>query len=370
MSIGTTIKRLRRERDITQEQLAEYLGISTGAVSQWECDRTAPDITQLPLLANIFDVSADELLEIGGKKKEEIIKVFLQQYDEFSNKGDHMSKFNLTKEMYKKYPNDYHVIGKYISELFNDPNYSEEPFGEEVHKNELYKLCGAIMDRCTIQEIRYSAMSILSILYTNDGLIDKAKEMCEQFPESVYDTVSEQYEQLYCRCDNDKYIEFIKKNLRYTTGHLTNKIINLGMFATQNADEKIRAFRKCLNLIDLIYDDGDYGFACYHVGYINCLLAKVYYNLKKIDTAALYLEKGLHFCKLYDELPKIVKHTSLLLKDDEEDLSTVYNASRMNCVALMLNVFNEGITDTPVQPELAAILNKYAPYAKNIEFTQ
>ena len=60
MSIGTTIKRLRRERDITQEQLAEYLGISTGAVSQWECDRTAPDITQLPLLANVFDVSADE----------------------------------------------------------------------------------------------------------------------------------------------------------------------------------------------------------------------------------------------------------------------------------------------------------------------
>ena len=73
MSIGTTIKRLRRERSITQEQLAEYLGISTGAVSQWECDRTAPDITQLPLLANIFDVSADELLEIGGKKKEEVI---------------------------------------------------------------------------------------------------------------------------------------------------------------------------------------------------------------------------------------------------------------------------------------------------------
>ena len=88
MSIGTTIKRLRRERSITQEQLAEYLGISTGAVSQWECDRTAPDITQLPLLANIFDVSADELLEIGGKKKEEVIRSFLRKYDELSNKGD------------------------------------------------------------------------------------------------------------------------------------------------------------------------------------------------------------------------------------------------------------------------------------------
>ncbi len=59
MSIGATIKRPRRERSITQEQLAEYLGIGTGAVSQWECDRTAPDTTQLPLLASIFDVSAN-----------------------------------------------------------------------------------------------------------------------------------------------------------------------------------------------------------------------------------------------------------------------------------------------------------------------
>ena len=87
MSIGTTIKRLRRERDITQEQLAEYLGISTGAVSQWECDRTAPDITQLPLLASVFDVSADELLEIDGKKKDEIIQVFLKSMMNFQTKA-------------------------------------------------------------------------------------------------------------------------------------------------------------------------------------------------------------------------------------------------------------------------------------------
>ncbi len=366
MSIGTTIKRLRRERSITQEQLAEYLGISTGAVSQWECDRTAPDITQLPLLANIFNVSADELLEIDGKKKDEIIQMFLDKYDEFSNKGDLMSKFDLTKEMYRKYPNDYHVIEKYILELFNDPNYPEEPLGEAVHKNELYKLCDNVLEHCTIQKIRYTAADIISVLYINDGLIDKAKEMYEQFPESIYDTVSELYEQMYCRCDNNKYIEFVKKNLRYTTEHLVNKIRNFGTFVAQNADEKICAYQKCLALIDLVYDDGDYGFACYYIGHINCLLAKVYYNLKKLDTAAFYLEKGLHFSKLYDEQQKIVKHTSLLLKDDEEDLSMVYHTSRMNCVSLMIKVFKEGLTDSSVQSELSAILNKYAPYSNNI----
>ncbi len=366
MSIGTTIKRLRRERSITQEQLAEYLGISTGAVSQWECDRTAPDITQLPLLANVFDVSADELLEIDGKKKDEIIQVFLDKYDELSNKGDLMSRFDLTKEMYRKYPNDYRIIEKYISELFNDPNHPNEPLGEEVHKDELFKLCENILENCTIQRIRYTATDILSVLYINEGLIDKAKEMYEQFPESIYDTVPELYEQMYCRCDNDKYIEFTKKNLRNTTDHLINKIRNLGTFAMQDTEEKIQVFKKCLHLIELIYDDGDYGFSCYHIGYIHCLIAKQYYKLGDTENVVLHLEKGLYFSKVYDELPKIVKHTSLLLKDDEEDLSTVYHGSQMNCVALMINVFNEGLTDTPVQSEISAILNKYVLYAKNI----
>lgn len=365
MSIGATIKKLRRERSITQEQLAEYLGISTGAVSQWECDRTSPDISQLPLLANIFDVSADELLEIDVKRKGELIEAFLRQYDALSNKGDHVAKFNLTEEMYQKFPNDDRICEKYIRELYNDPNYPEEPLGYEVHKTELYKLCTAILDHCTVQSIRYYAMSILSKLYINDGLIDQAKQMCEQFPDSVYDTVSEQYEQLYCRCDHDRYIEFTKKNLRHTAEHLINKIRNLGMFAIQAPDEKIQVYKKCLELIALIYDDGDYGFVCFHVGYIHCLLAKVYCELKDIHTAALHLEKALQFSKQYDELPKIVKHTSLLLKDDEEDLSKVYHASRANRVACTMNVFREGLSDAHFQSELSAILNKYAPYAKN-----
>ena len=57
MTIGSTIRQLRQEQDITQEQLAEALGITSRAVSQWECDRTPPDISQIPALANFFDVT-------------------------------------------------------------------------------------------------------------------------------------------------------------------------------------------------------------------------------------------------------------------------------------------------------------------------
>jgi transcriptional regulator with XRE-family HTH domain len=79
MSIGTTIKKLRKEKGITQEQLAEYLGITSRAVSQWECDRTAPDISQLPALANIFEVSADVLLEIDVTQKEKRIEEIIKE---------------------------------------------------------------------------------------------------------------------------------------------------------------------------------------------------------------------------------------------------------------------------------------------------
>lgn len=54
MSFGTIIKKLRRERDLTQEELAENLSISPQAISRWETDVAMPDISLLPILCNYF----------------------------------------------------------------------------------------------------------------------------------------------------------------------------------------------------------------------------------------------------------------------------------------------------------------------------
>ena len=62
MNIGPTIKRLRRQKDMTQEQLAQLLCVSSAAVSKWEAGNTYPDITMLFPLAQIFSVSIDELM--------------------------------------------------------------------------------------------------------------------------------------------------------------------------------------------------------------------------------------------------------------------------------------------------------------------
>ncbi len=333
MSIGTTIKRLRRERNMTQEKLADYLGITARAISQWECDRTSPDISQLPVLASVFNVSADVLLEIDGGKREEEINTFLSEYDRLSHEGKLKEKFESTNCMYKKYPNDFRIVEKYLYELFNDPNYPKEPFGEEVHKEELYKLCGEILDRCTVQKIRYSAMGVLTVLYLNDGMIKRAEEICKEFPASYYDTSEECLEQLYIRSDSGKYETYIKKNIRNCAEHLINKIRNFGTFVAKTNDEKISAYRKCLDLIELMNEDGDYGFAHYHYGHISCLLAKHCYRNGDRLNAELFLKQGLIHSKKYDELPEKYCHTSLLMCGDTEDLNDVYNTTPLNRLA-------------------------------------
>ena len=65
-TLGKRIAALRHEKEMTQEELAEKIGVTSQAVSKWENDQTCPDITLLPLLAKILGVSVDELL--SGKK--------------------------------------------------------------------------------------------------------------------------------------------------------------------------------------------------------------------------------------------------------------------------------------------------------------
>ena len=59
--LGNNILRLRKENDLTQEELAHVLGITYQAVSKWETGVSCPDVSTLPLLADLFGVSIDEL---------------------------------------------------------------------------------------------------------------------------------------------------------------------------------------------------------------------------------------------------------------------------------------------------------------------
>ena len=77
MTIGKRIAALRKEKGLTQEELAEMTGVSGQAVSKWENDQTCPDISLLPQLARILGVTVDELL-CGKQETEPAVQILPQ----------------------------------------------------------------------------------------------------------------------------------------------------------------------------------------------------------------------------------------------------------------------------------------------------
>lgn len=85
-TLGMMISSLRKEKGMTQLELAEKMGVTDKAVSKWERDLSFPDINSIPKLAEIFEVSVDELMQvktdtkdnIGRNKIEEVMDVVLK----------------------------------------------------------------------------------------------------------------------------------------------------------------------------------------------------------------------------------------------------------------------------------------------------
>ena len=113
LNIGENIKRLRREKKITQEQIADYLSISVASVSKWERNETYPDITNLIPLAHYFNVTLDELLGYDEEKTKMEIKDVLDKFHYSWNK-DYQKALTIITEAYKKYPNNYDIMHWYM----------------------------------------------------------------------------------------------------------------------------------------------------------------------------------------------------------------------------------------------------------------
>jgi len=81
LTIGQTIKKLRKERNLTQEELAEQLNVTFQAISKWENETGMPDISQVVPLARVFGVSTDVLFgTIGANEEEEVRKILENAY--------------------------------------------------------------------------------------------------------------------------------------------------------------------------------------------------------------------------------------------------------------------------------------------------
>lgn len=104
LNFGENIRRLRRARDLTQEELANALGVTAQSVSKWECAYGYPDITQLPAIANFFGVSIDELLSNDKESRDAGREHFQQACNDMEWGSE--EKIDFIREYYRRYPDD------------------------------------------------------------------------------------------------------------------------------------------------------------------------------------------------------------------------------------------------------------------------
>ena len=94
MSLGNSLYKSRKKKGLSQEEVAEKLGVSRQTISKWETEETVPDIYQAKKLAKIYGLSLDELIDVDLDEKKE-------------------AKINWTNAWSKKYP----VLATYQQEV-------------------------------------------------------------------------------------------------------------------------------------------------------------------------------------------------------------------------------------------------------------
>lgn len=112
LNIGENIRSCRRKMNLTQEQLAEKLGVSFQSVSRWENDLTYPDTELLPVLSKIFGITTDELLGVPKVKKEQEMNELLKELRELSNREDASAEkiTELIREIRRSFLNGYVIF--------------------------------------------------------------------------------------------------------------------------------------------------------------------------------------------------------------------------------------------------------------------
>lgn len=169
--LSENLKKYRILKNLTQEDIAKYLGITSQSVSKWERGETYPDITLLPALANIFETSIDLLVGMDTIRAEETRYKIHKKAIAYQRSGDHDSAEKTYRDALLLYPNKPGMILGLASTLALKGNTDE---AIELIERGL---------PISINEKQKSTMrATLCFLYLKAGYKDKANRLASELP--------------------------------------------------------------------------------------------------------------------------------------------------------------------------------------------
>jgi transcriptional regulator with XRE-family HTH domain len=179
LRIGENIRRLRRERNLTQEEMAAHLGISFQSVSKWERCDGYPDITMLPALANYFGVSVDSLIGMDEIAKAGKYDEINRLWTENNRSGLHHENVLLMRDSLKTFPGDGLLLVQLSCSLEKLEGTKEE---KEKNLRESIALQEQILRYGEDSEVRSATQYNICFAYWKNGEREKALEQAGKLP--------------------------------------------------------------------------------------------------------------------------------------------------------------------------------------------
>lgn len=252
MNIGLNIEKLRLAKSMTQEELAEYTGVSPRAVSRWENEITYPYITLLPILANIFEVKIDELLDVDVYKKEQDIKQILDENQKYKHTGEVEKSIELLKEVLAKYPNNFEIMEQLMHALHM--YYCANDRERKKLLYEIVELGEKILNKCNDKEIKESATLTLIYVYPKVDELDKAQKLIDNQPD-IYLCKEKLLEHIL---EGKELDELLKHNIIKITELFDGIVTKIGI--GKEPLVKIQLENKYLDLMNLVFEGKSMGF--------------------------------------------------------------------------------------------------------------
>lgn len=172
--LGDKIRSLRKEKNISQEVLAQYLGISFQAVSKWENGTAMPDVFLIPAIASFFGVSTDELFDYNRLENNRKVKEICDRAFSFRFSDPEKSEAIL-REGLKQFPGNDIILNNLLC-VMKAPERAEE----------IITICKTLITGTRDDAVKYDALRILADTYHEIGQQALVEPTLEEIPEIYF----------------------------------------------------------------------------------------------------------------------------------------------------------------------------------------
>lgn len=304
IKISDNIRRFRKDKNYTQEALANMLSITPQSISKWERGEGYPDITMLPSIANCLGISIDVLLGNDQIIAEERIQNYIHEFKRLTlDDSTWNSAFSVAKNAYEEFSYDYRIMMLYVNAL--------NIFHPEESKNEIERICRTVLQNCDDPILCADASYFICGFRNVEDRMTFLKKYIDYGQDwnwfKVYPLDSEEGKIMMQHEILDKW------------WHLNMYIYTYGDFFNEYSErkisheEKIALIQKCQKVLDALMDEGDYGEYTWYIGQYNEFLAREYAALGKTDETIMYFKKAVDGWISYSELPKEYIYTNILM---------------------------------------------------------